>query len=125
MALVMEIDAGVLAAKFDALLPHLDERQRRLVLAAEARWLGHGGIELVARASGTSRKTVLAGVAELEAGKEPLAGRIRRPGGGRKPLTQTDPALVEALDALVEPGLAGRSDVPAAVDDQVDPRSGR
>src|SRR2546427_8029701 len=61
MALVMEIDAGVLSAKFDALLPHLDERQRRLVLAAEARWLGHGGIELVARASGTSRKTVAAG----------------------------------------------------------------
>jgi len=107
MALVMEIDAGVLAAKFDALLPHLDERQRRLVLAAEARWLGHGGIELVARASGTSRKTVSAGVAELEAGEEPLAGRIRRPGGGRKPLTQTDPALVEALDALVEPASRG------------------
>jgi Rhodopirellula transposase DDE domain len=107
MALVMEIDAGVLAAKFDALLPHLDERQRRLVLAAEARWLGHGGIELVARASGTSRKTVSAGVAELEAGQEPLAGRIRRPGGGRKPLTQTDPALVEALDALVEPASRG------------------
>jgi hypothetical protein len=107
MALIMEIDAGVLSAKFDALLPHLDERQRRLVLAAEARWLGHGGIELVARASGTSRKTVSAGVADLEAGDEPLAGRIRRPGGGRKRLTQTDPALVEALDALVEPASRG------------------
>src|SRR5438105_2130481 len=104
MALVMEIDAGVLSAKFDALLPHLDERQRRLVLAAEARWLGHGGIELVARASGTSRKT---GVAELEAGGDPLAGRIRRPGGGRKPLTDADPGLLAALDALVEPASRG------------------
>ena len=46
MARVMEIDERVLAAKFGALLPHLDERQRRLVLGAEARWLGHGGIEL-------------------------------------------------------------------------------
>src|SRR2546428_13229139 len=90
---------GGLSAKFDALLPTLDERQRRLVLAAEARWLGHGGIELVARASGTSRKTVAAGVAELEAGGEPLAGRIRRPGGGRKPLTDADPGLLAALDA--------------------------
>src|SRR5438132_1263543 len=98
---------GGLSAKFDALLPHLDERQRRLVLGAEARWLGHGGIELVARASGTSRKTVAAGVAELEAGGDPLAGRIRRPGGGRKPLTDADPGLLAALDALVEPASRG------------------
>ena len=74
MARVMEIDEQVLAAKFEAVLPHLGERQRRLVLGAEARWLGHGGIELVARASGVSRKTVSAGVAELEAGEDPLEG---------------------------------------------------
>ncbi len=99
----MEIDEQVLAAKFEALLPHLDERQRRLVLGAEARWLGHGGIELVARASGISRKTVSAGVAELEAGGDPLEGRIRREGGGRMRLTETDPGLLEVLDGLVEP----------------------
>ena len=62
MARVMEIDEQVLAAKFEAVLPHLGERQRRLVLGAQARWLGYGGIELVARASGVSRKTVSAGV---------------------------------------------------------------
>jgi hypothetical protein len=107
MARVMEIDEQVLAAKFGALLPHLDERQRRLMLGAEARWLGHGGIELVARASGISRKTVAAGVAELEAGEEPLQGRVRREGGGRKTLTETDPGLLEALDALVEPQTRG------------------
>src|SRR2546427_7947452 len=86
MALVMEIDAGVLSAKFDALLPHLDERQRRLVLAAEARWLGHGGIELVARASGTSRKTVAAGGGGGGGGGG-AAGRGGRPArwGGRAP----------------------------------------
>ena len=72
MALVMEIDAGVLAAKFDALLPHLDERQRRLAMGAEARSLGHGGIKAVAEAAGVSAVTVSAGVAELESGGEPL-----------------------------------------------------
>ena len=49
MAGLMEIDEQVLAAKFEALLPHPDERGRRLVLGAEARWLGHGGLELVTR----------------------------------------------------------------------------
>ena len=90
-----------------SLLPHLDERGRRLVLGAEARWLGHGGTELVARASGLSRKTVLAGVAELEAGGDLLEGRIRREGGGRKPLTETSPGLAEALDGLVDPETRG------------------
>ena len=73
-----------LAAKFEVLLPHLDERQRRLVMAAEARALGHGGIRAVAQAAGVSETTVRKGVAELEPGEEPL-GRVRRPGGGRKP----------------------------------------
>jgi Rhodopirellula transposase DDE domain len=107
MAVVMEIDERVLAAKFEAILPHLDERQRRLVLAAEARSLGHGGISLVARASGISRVTITAGVGELEAGRDPTPGRSRRPGAGRKPLTEVDPGLLEALDALVEPETRG------------------
>ena len=107
MAVVMEIDESVLAAKFAAVLPHLDERQRRLVLAAEARSLGHGGISLVSRASGISRVTITAGVGELEAGTDPTPGRTRRPGGGRKPLAEADPGLAEALDALVEPETRG------------------
>jgi hypothetical protein len=61
MAVVMEIDERVLAAKFATILPYLDERQRRLLLAAEARWLGYGGVSLVARAAGVSRVTVTAG----------------------------------------------------------------
>ena len=107
MAVVMEIDERVLAAKFDVILPHLDERQRRLVLAAEARSLGHGGISLVARASGMSRVTITAGVGELEAGDEPTPGRARRPGGGRRALTDINPGLLDALDALVEPETRG------------------
>jgi hypothetical protein len=71
----------IVAAKFAAIFPHLDERQRRLLMGAEARALGYGGIRLVARAAGVREATVSLGVDELEAGAEPL-GRARRPGGG-------------------------------------------
>jgi hypothetical protein len=95
-----------LAGKFGALFPHLDERQRRLVAGAEARALGHGGIRVVARAAGMREGTVARGVAELEAGEEPL-GRARRPGGGRKRAADLDPGLRPALLALVEPDVRG------------------
>jgi hypothetical protein len=96
----------VLAAKLGAILPHLDERQRRLLEGAEARSLGHGGIRLVARAAGVREATVSAGACELEAGEEPL-GRARRPGGGRKRAADLDPGLRPALLALVEPDERG------------------
>ena len=95
-----------LAAKFAIVLPHLNERQQRLYLASEARSLGHGGIAAVARAAGVSRQTVTDGVGELESGEQPL-GRVRRAGGGRKPVTTTDPGLLAALLALVEPDVRG------------------
>jgi Rhodopirellula transposase DDE domain len=107
MAIVMEVDEQVLGAKLDAVLPHLDERQRRLMLGAEARSLGHGGVSLVARAAGVSRATVTAGVEDLDCGLDPEPGRARRPGGGRKPLAETDPGLLDALDSLVEPETRG------------------
>lgn len=112
--MVVAIDAGVvtsLRAKFEAVLPHLDERQQRLVMAADARSLGHGGIAAVASATGASRSRISAGVAELEAGQAPL-GRVRRPGGGRKTVTETDPELVTALLALVEPTRRGDPESP-------------
>jgi transposase len=111
---VVAIDADVVAslrAKFDAVLPHLDERQQRLVMAADARSLGHGGIAAVAGATGASRSRISQGVAELEAGVAPL-GRVRRGGGGRKKVTATDPALVDALLALVEPTRRGDPESP-------------
>ena len=92
----------MLAAKFEAIFPHLDERQRRLLMGAEARALGHGGIRLVARAAGVREATVSLGVDELDSGAEPL-GRVRRPGGGRKSAADLDPGLLPALLALVEP----------------------
>src|SRR5271170_1277588 len=98
--------AEVLAAKFAVIFPHLDERQRRLLMGAEARSLGHGGIRLVARAAGAREATVSLGASELESGAEPL-GRVRRPGGGRKRAADLDPGLLPALLALVEPDERG------------------
>jgi transposase len=96
----------VLAVKLEAILPHLDERQRRLLLGAEARALGHGGIRAVAQAAGVREATVAAGADEVEAGATPL-GRVRRPGGGRKRAVERDPGLLAALMALVEPDERG------------------
>jgi hypothetical protein len=100
-------EAGqILAAKFETIFPHLDERQRRLLMGAEARALGHGGIRAVARAAGAREATVALGVSELDSGVEPL-GRVRRPGGGRKRAAEADPGLRRALMALVEPDERG------------------
>jgi hypothetical protein len=88
-------------------LPHLDERQRRLFLGAEAESLGPGGAELVARAAGVSRQMVSAGVAELLAGAELRPGRARRAGGGRKKLEDKDPGLVPALEQLLDDNTRG------------------
>jgi len=103
---VSEGTRSQLAAKLEVLLPHLDERQRRLAMGAEARALGHGGIRAVARAAGVSEATVSKGVAELDSGQDPL-GRVRRAGGGRRRLADLNPGLRPALLALVEPDVRG------------------
>jgi len=101
----MESEAAV-ATRFAAIAPHLNERQRRLWVGAEARVLGRGGVSLVARATGISRPTVYKALEEIDA--PPLAdGRVRQRGGGRKRLQQTDPELAAALDALVDPDSRG------------------
>lgn len=99
---------GQLALRFRVLFPHLNERQQRLVLAQEARLLGHGGVRAVARAALVSETTVRNGVFELEAGEDPLPdGRVRRSGGGRRLAEDLDPQLVPALMGLVEPDERG------------------
>jgi transposase len=102
------MDASVeeLASLFDAVVPHLDEVQRRIVAGAVARSLGHGGKTAVARASGMSRNTVIRGYREVEAGCGP-SGRVRAVGGGDKPATEKQPGLAEALEGLIEPTTQG------------------
>ncbi len=97
-----------LASRFQVVLPHLNERQRRLVLAQEARLLGHGGVRAVALVAGVSETTVRNGVFELEAGGDPFpGGRVRRPGGGRRTAEDQDPQLMPVLLGLVEPDERG------------------
>jgi len=96
--------------KYHMLALEMDERMRRQWAAAEARELGWGGVTAVAQATGLSRPTITAGVRELDLPSEQRtaeAVRTRRPGGGRKPLTETDPQLLEALESLIDPVTRG------------------
>jgi hypothetical protein len=94
--------------KFAALRPFLDERTRRVWAATEAVALGRGGVSAVAEATGLRRNTVRAGLRDLAASlPAPPPGRVRAPGGGRKPLTERDPTLVRDLEALIEPVTRG------------------
>jgi Rhodopirellula transposase DDE domain len=109
-------DATIVARlrrKYQALLPVFDERARRHWAATEALELGRGGISAVADATGLARDTIYAGLRELrQPGQPPLPPRIRRPGGGRKPLTTVDPELSGVLDALVDPATRGDPESP-------------
>jgi transposase len=102
--------------KYQLLDPILDERSRRQWAAAEAKELGYGGVSAVARATGLARDTIEVGSRELEYRRrhpnEAPAVRLRQPGGGRKPLTYSDPELVSALEALVEPLTRGDPESP-------------
>jgi hypothetical protein len=99
-------------AKFTTLEPLLDERARRLWAAVEARAIGRGGIIRVAEATGLSRGTIRSGLRELDAPASAEewsspTGRLRRPGGGRKPLVDHDPDLLRDLEDLVDPVTRG------------------
>jgi len=95
-----------IAEKLAIVLPHLNEKQRRLLIAAEARTLGWGGISQVAKATGVSRVTIHKALAEIER-KKIIAERIRKPGGGRKDITEYYPNILEKLEALVDPVTRG------------------
>ena len=107
-----------LRSKFVVLRPVLDERARRLWAATEARAIGRGGIARVAEATGMSRGTVRAGLKELDSDAVPEpsgevpAGRLRRPGGGRKRVTDLDPGLAAALERQLEPTTRGDPESP-------------
>jgi hypothetical protein len=102
--------------KFASLDPVMDERVRRQWAASEAIALGWGGVSLTAQATGLARNTITQGVRELrERQAQPdssVTQRVRRIGAGRKPITQTDPTLLKALDALVDPVTRGHPESP-------------
>ena len=97
--------------KLQNLWPHLNERSRRLLAAAEAEQIGYGGVSLVSRASGLSRVTIIKGIQELSTPALPVE-RIRRSGGGRHSLVQHDPQLPTLLESLVEPLTRGDPESP-------------
>ena len=101
--------------KYRMLAPEMDERRRRQWAASEARELGWGGVSLVCRATGLSRPTITAGMKELDLPSRQRAReatRVRQPGGGRKSLSATDPQLIRALEALIDPVTRGDPESP-------------
>ena len=111
-------DAQVIArieTKYRLLEPEMDERWRRQWAATEAHDVGWGGITAVAQATGMSRTTITAGLRELMLPEEERvreASRVRRFGGGRKSVAETDPGLLAALEALIEPTTRGDPESP-------------
>jgi transposase len=102
-----------LCKKFKPLEPMLNERQRRIWAATEALEIGYGGVTCVAEAAGLARSTVQQGLKDLkQPGRKPKQQRIRRAGGGRKLLTEGQPELSAALDALVDPETRGDPETP-------------
>ena len=111
------IDESAIAVRWEAMRATLDERGRRRWCAAEARSHGRGGITAVARVTGVSRRTIDRGLVELDlerAGeKEPLpVDRVRRPGAGRRLLTEINPKVVEDLERLVDSATRGDPERP-------------
>jgi transposase len=106
------VDLSDCRAKYRALAPTLTERSRRVWAATEARALGRGGITLVARATGISTSTITRGLRELQSRARLAAGRVRRPGGGRKRTVDKDPTLLRDLEGLVAPTASGDPESP-------------
>jgi len=107
------MNTEMIPIRFNALRPHLDERMRRLVAAAEAQALGYGGDSLVARVTGVSRRAIYEGRKELSGQASPReTGRVRRPGGGRKRARDKDPEIMSVLESLVEPATRGDPESP-------------
>jgi Rhodopirellula transposase DDE domain len=98
----MDDPETAIAERYRLMAPQLNERQRRWFAATEARTFGRGGIAAAARACGMAENTVRKGLAELDDPERLQAGRVRSPGGGRKPVVEHDPKLLEDLRVLVE-----------------------
>ncbi|CAN5641580.1 ISAzo13 family transposase [soil metagenome] len=102
----MELAEAGLKSFFDTVMPHLGERERRIAAGAMAEALGRGGQARVVEATGMSTSTMSKAVREVRAGA-PVSDRQRVEGGGDRPAIDRQPGLLEALDALVDPGTRG------------------
>lgn len=102
----------IIREKYQVLAPELNERTLRLFAAAEAKYLGRGGISLVARAIEVSRDRISRGLQDLETEKKLEPDRIRRPGGGRKKQVEENPALRKDLERLISPYTRGDPESP-------------
>jgi len=100
------VDADAIRQRWEAVVAKLDERGRRLFAAAEARTAGRGGLAMVSKITGLARSTINRGEDDLDT-QPLLEGRVRRAGGGRRALCDTDPGLVPALKRLVQPATLG------------------
>jgi hypothetical protein len=113
MASKSDEEFQAMQARLADLLPRLNERDRRLALATEAKSWGRGGIEAVHQATGASRKTIRRGMTELaDNSAERSPDRVRAPGGGRKKAEVANPELVDVLDGLIEPETRGDPESP-------------
>jgi len=101
------IAESAIRLRFEALASVSDERALRRFAAGEAQAAGRGGVAALSRITGPARSTIGRGLNELRAGLALDADHMRRPGGGRKPLTAMDPGLIDDLRSLVEPDARG------------------
>ena len=93
--------------RIQRMLPLLDEKQRRLYLAAEVEGLGHGGLKAVHELTGVSKTTIIRGQRELKDGIGKNDERVRKSGGGRKPVTQKHQNIKEEIEKIIEDSTAG------------------
>jgi transposase len=107
----MEILTGI-EERFKRLRGVLDERSRRLLVAAESEAVGWRGISTVAKATGVSRQVIRQGIAELKQSAVLPERRIRRSGGGRKSAVKLDPSLKTDLEELLESTTRGDPESP-------------
>ena len=116
MFILVLMSHGDIQRRFRTLAPFLDERMRRLVAASESKAIGYGGVSVVARATGVSRRAITEGMKELKEPKKRQVrledARIRRRGAGRKRTVDKDSSLLEDLDRLVDPVTRGDPESP-------------
>lgn len=110
----MTKDKSALKLKLAGVLPHLNEKQRRILAAAEAHALGYGGIQQISEITGISRPTLYRGLKDLEEADDKAVdiSRVRGPGGGRKKMSDEQPELLVSLEELIEPSTRGDPESP-------------